>query len=151
VAEDVRFARGLEKRRSGPEPDRLAAIVLAEVDRLTDVRVGLPLRLAGLEDLECGEGHAAPTHDRRGAGEDGSAVLPARGLPGGPGIGCDRDGALRLGGAGPSGTADDGRDVTRVDGDDALFGRYGPAVDQHRGREREGSRRAGDGGGEPRA
>ena len=48
---DVRAARELE---------RLARVVLAEVDRLAHVRVGLRPRLARLDDLERGElGRAA--------------------------------------------------------------------------------------------
>ena len=119
----------MEERRAGSEPDRLAAIVLAEVDRLADVGVGLLLGLASLEDLERGERRAPPTHDRGRPEEDSSAILPAGRPPREPGMRGDRDGALGLGRARPPGPADDVGEVARVDGDDALPRRYRPPVD----------------------
>ena len=51
----VVLARHLLDVRAAREPERLARVVLAEVDRLAHVGVGLRPRLAGLEDLERGE------------------------------------------------------------------------------------------------
>src|SRR5581483_8789847 len=83
VGVDVALAGWLEQRRAGAEPQRLASVVLAEVDRLADVRVGFRDRLAGFEDLERRELAAPSSHERRGAEEDGGPLAPRRRTPGG--------------------------------------------------------------------
>src|SRR5262249_60400191 len=65
VAEGVRLAGSLVERRAGSEPDRLPAVVLAEVHRLAAVGSGLARRLAGLEHLRGGERPPAPRADPR--------------------------------------------------------------------------------------
>src|SRR5439155_26324590 len=93
VAVDVRLARRREDRRAGTEAQGLAAVVLAEVDRLAHVGVGLRDRLPGLEHLERGQLGAPAPHDRRRPEEDGGPAGPRRGAPGGPPPRPGREGA----------------------------------------------------------
>src|SRR5207244_9977047 len=58
-------------------------ILLAEIDRLAHVGVGLRDRLPGLEHLERGQLGAPAPHERRRAEEDGGAAGPRRRAPGG--------------------------------------------------------------------
>src|SRR5436190_1806055 len=83
VAVDVRLAGALADRYARTEPQRLAPVVLAVVDRLADVGVGLGKRLARLEHLERREGGPAATKDGGRAKERRGAIAARRGAPAG--------------------------------------------------------------------
>src|SRR5438046_2220643 len=79
VAVDVRLAGALADRYARTEPQRLAPVVLAVVDRLADVGVGLGKRLARLEHLEGCEGAAASVGGRSGTSDTGWGRTAAAG------------------------------------------------------------------------
>src|SRR5207244_5322100 len=74
--------RGLDEvgSRSG-EPEDLAAVVLAEVDRFAHIGVGLVPRLAGLEHLECRELVAPLAHPLGGTEQHSRTAARWRGAP----------------------------------------------------------------------
>src|SRR5262249_59990070 len=120
------LARYGSEPHPGSEAHGLASVVLAEVDRFAHVSVGFGLGLAGLENLERRELGAPAAHDVGGAEQDGGAFAPGRGVPGGKRALRGLDRLLRLGRTGPPAAADDGRDVARIDGNEALSGRDRP-------------------------
>ena len=74
-----------------PSRDGLARVVLAEVDRLADVRVGLGPRLRALPQGQSGEGQAPLAQDRRRLHEDLGAPLSRAGAPFTGGVPTSRD------------------------------------------------------------
>ena len=77
----VGFARDLADATSAREAERLASVVLAEVDRLAHVGVGLDDRLAGFEDLERGQLDAPRAQDRGRPEQDRRSFVPRDGAP----------------------------------------------------------------------
>ena len=102
------------------EPQDLAAVVLEEVDRLADVRVGLAPALPGLEHLECGKLEELASHELRGAEEHGGAFRGRGPTPALEGPASGRHGALRLLQAGVSSGAHDLLGPGRVDRGETL-------------------------------
>ena len=73
VLGEIGLAGGVAVPRLG-QPDHLAGVELAEVDRLGDVAIGLGPGLAAFVDLPRGQLEAAVAHDRRRLDQDGGPV-----------------------------------------------------------------------------
>ena len=81
VRHRVALAGDLRQRCALAEPDSLARVVLAEVDRLADVRVRLGPRLRALPHGEGGESESPVAQDRSRLHEDFGAPLSRAGAP----------------------------------------------------------------------
>ena len=71
-------------------------VVATEVDRLRDVGIGLPPRLADLENLDGGQLESAASHDAGRLQEDLGPPLPADALPRGLRLPGRRDRAVGI-------------------------------------------------------
>ena len=147
----VRLAGRREHAGAATETKRLARVVLAEVDRLADVRVRLGLRLPRLEHLERRQLGAARAQDRRGADEDGRPLAPRNGRPGRRRCTRGRQRVLDVADAGATARADERRVRTRIDGADRRRRLHCSAVDDDGRVEAERRRRGRHGRGERRA
>ena len=106
--------------RAPVELDRPSRVVLEEVDRLADVRVGLRPRLAALADGERGELGAADAQVAGGAHEGARALLGGRARPGAQRVARGGDRAIGLGRRADRRGGDDPVGCRRVGGDELL-------------------------------
>ncbi len=150
MAVDVPLSGHLQHGCAHRQPQRFAPVVLAEVDRLADVRIGFFLWLACLEDFERGELGAAAAHHVRGAEEHAGSRRPWRGAPGRKRSARGLEGPLHFCEPRASAPADDRFDGTRIDRDDLPRRAHGSRIDEHGRMEAEARRRGGDGGAEAR-
>ena len=126
----VGFAGDLSEPRAARQAECLSSVVLAEVDRLAHVGVGLGDRLPGLEDLQRRQLDPSRAQDRRRPEQDRGSLRPRSSTPRRPCGRGDVDRGVDERAIGPATPAHDAIEATRIHRDDLSVGRNRMAVDE---------------------